>query len=248
MQQQTPGRVNRRSIRAGLVGAAVAALPVAALLIVAPSASAATPIALVLPQGDAFAVLGYSCGGIKEHAYATGFDPSGNAAGDVSLSTTCSSGGRGSRPSVHTGWAAVSWDLSGNVVSYGKPTSPVSVSTTFSTTDKYGDQLYNTSSGAFLLPSGKAPIKFSPALSSSGTVGTSYSSTFAPASGGSGSFSYSASGLPGGLSLSGTTISGTPTTAGTYKVTVTATDTVGGSNNAASLTITIATPPPPPED
>jgi len=31
---------------------------------------------LTLPQGLAFAVLGHSCGGIKEQTYVTGFDPS----------------------------------------------------------------------------------------------------------------------------------------------------------------------------
>ena len=66
----------------------------------------------------AFAILGHSCGGIKEQAYVTGFDPtSGYPTGDVYLSTTCSTGGRGSHPATFTAWAAVTWDFAGNVVS-----------------------------------------------------------------------------------------------------------------------------------
>jgi len=43
---------------------------------------------------------------------------------------------------------------------------------------------------------------------------------------------FSAKGLPPGLSISSSgDISGTPTTAGTYQVTVTATDSGGGSGN-----------------
>ena len=52
---------------------------------------------------------------------------------------------------------------------------------------------------------------------------------------------YSASGLPAGLSISSSSglISGTPTTAGTSSVTVTATDTTGASGSA-SFTWTIS--------
>src|SRR5262245_13376532 len=46
------------------------------------------PASLLLPQSMAFAVLGRSCGGIREQAYVTGFDPTtGYPAGQVNLST-----------------------------------------------------------------------------------------------------------------------------------------------------------------
>jgi O-glycosyl hydrolase len=75
-----------------------------------------------------------------------------------------------------------------------------------------------------------------------GTAGTAESVQVQAADSASGqTLSYSAAGLPAGLSISPSTglISGTPTTAGTYTVTVTATDGTGASGSAA-FTWTIA--------
>ncbi|HKS99453.1 MAG TPA: putative Ig domain-containing protein [Rugosimonospora sp.] len=69
--------------------------------------------------------------------------------------------------------------------------------------------------------------------SQSGVVGTATSLTLS-ASGGTGSYTWTASGLPTGLSLASSTgvISGTPTTAGTYSVTATATDSASATGSA----------------
>ncbi|HEX7306819.1 M4 family metallopeptidase [Lentzea sp.] len=66
----------------------------------------------------------------------------------------------------------------------------------------------------------------------SGTVGTAVSLPLS-ASGGTAPYTWSATGLPAGLSLNGSTISGTPTTAGTSNVTVTAQDSAGKSGSAS---------------
>jgi Malectin domain/Ricin-type beta-trefoil lectin domain/Putative Ig domain len=69
----------------------------------------------------------------------------------------------------------------------------------------------------------------------SGTVGTAASLQIAASDSASGqTLTYSATGLPAGLSINSTTglISGTPTTAGTSSVTVTAKDTTGASGSA----------------
>jgi Putative Ig domain len=76
--------------------------------------------------------------------------------------------------------------------------------------------------------------------SQTGTVGTAASLQISATDSASGqTLTYSATGLPAGLSISSSgLISGTPTTAGTSDVTVTATDTTGASGSA-SFTWTI---------
>lgn len=109
------------------------------------------PTHLLLPQSDAFAILGHSCGGIGEHQFVTGFDPStGYPIGAVFLTTTCSSGGIGGNHVTYTAWAAVTWDFAGNVISSTATTAP-SVDPTFHATDVYGDTIYNASNSAYLV-------------------------------------------------------------------------------------------------
>jgi hypothetical protein len=77
--------------------------------------------------------------------------------------------------------------------------------------------------------------------SQSGTVGTAASLQISATDTAGGTLSYSASGLPTGLSISSSSgkISGTPTAAGTFSATVTATDSTGPSASA-SFSWTIA--------
>ncbi|WP_181412227.1 M4 family metallopeptidase [Streptomyces griseorubiginosus] len=71
--------------------------------------------------------------------------------------------------------------------------------------------------------------------SQSAKVGTAVSLQISASSTNSGSLSYAATGLPTGLSISGSTgaITGTPTTAGTYSTTVTVTDSTGATGTAS---------------
>ncbi|HZT29283.1 MAG TPA: Ig domain-containing protein [Bryobacteraceae bacterium] len=107
------------------------------------------------------------------------------------------------------------------------------------------DQVTNLSTTSTLpLAVKDAAISFAPTLPN-GVVNYPYSATFAPATGGTGSFTYTAAGLPAGLTLTGNTVAGTPTAAGTSTVTLTATDTAGFSASA-SVTLTITSPVPVP--
>jgi len=65
-----------------------------------------------------------------------------------------------------------------------------------------------------------------------------YSYTLA-ATGGYGAITYSATGLPAGLSVVNNTIAGTPTVVGAYPVTVTATDSLGAQSAPASATLNV---------
>ena len=86
---------------------------------------------------------------------------------------------------------------------------------------------------AFAAGSSSSGVTVTNPGSKTGTVGTATSLTVS-ASGGTGSYTWTASGLPTGLSIASSTgvISGTPTTAGTYSVTVTATDTASAAGSA----------------
>ncbi|TQJ11902.1 M4 family metallopeptidase [Kribbella jejuensis] len=73
------------------------------------------------------------------------------------------------------------------------------------------------------------------------TVGTAIAPFTLSASGGTAPYTWSATGLPAGITIGSSTgtVSGTPTTAGTYNVTATATASAGGSGST-SFTITVS--------
>src|SRR6516164_4595356 len=113
----------------------------------------ASPTPLLVPQSTAFAVLGHSCGGIQEQAFATGFDAtSGFPMGDVYASTRCGGSGRGGgyHTTTYSAWIGATWDFTGALISYGAVSAPT-VDPTFSAFDQYGNEVYNQSNHAYLL-------------------------------------------------------------------------------------------------
>ena len=112
---------------------------------------------------------------------------------------------------------------------------------TFTLTVTAIDAVGATASTSLTLTVADQPITFAPQLPA-GTVGSVYSASLSAA--GFGPFSYSATGLPTGLLLKGNTISGTPTTAGTFVGAITATDAAGATSTApATVTINPARDP-----
>lgn len=125
------------------------------------SAASAAPTQLLLGQGQAFSLLGHSCGGIQEQAYATGFSPAGGyPMGDVYMQTRCGGSGRGGgyKTTTYSAWATVTWDWFGNTRSYARLEGPAESNPGFSAEDAHGDRIYNSGSSAFL-ETGEPPLQ-----------------------------------------------------------------------------------------
>jgi hypothetical protein len=126
---------------------------------------------------------------------------------------------------------ASSGGISGTTSSAGAP------SITFTVTDSLG----GTASATFTLTINPALTITTPPTLGSGTVGAAYTQTLGASGGASSSYTWSitSGALPGGLSLSGATISGTPSSSGTFNFTAQVTDAISISTSKA-FTITIA--------
>ncbi|MGH9440940.1 MAG: beta strand repeat-containing protein [Thermoanaerobaculia bacterium] len=86
-------------------------------------------------------------------------------------------------------------------------------------------------------------ITVTPATLSDGLINTAYSAVTFGASGGTGSYTFSQTGvLPAGMTYSSGTLSGTPTQSGAFPITVAATDAAGCAGSRA-YTLTIDEPP-----
>jgi hypothetical protein len=95
------------------------------------------------------------------------------------------------------------------------------------------------------ITSATSPLKINTTSLPEGSAGSAYSASVS-ASGGDGSYTWSASGLPSGLNINASTgtISGTPGSATTASVTITVQDaSVPALSTSAQLSLTIALPP-----
>ncbi|WP_404339791.1 putative Ig domain-containing protein [Sphingomonas sp. MMS12-HWE2-04] len=126
----------------------------------------------------------------------------------------------------------------------GTPTAGGSFNFTVTATDSSGGAGPYTGNRAYTLTVAAPTIAIAPASLPNATAGTAYSQAIT-ASGGTATYSYAvtAGALPAGLSLTGDTISGTPTAGGSFNFTITATDSSGGSgpySAGRSYTLTVA--------
>jgi len=134
--------------------------------------------------------------------------------------------------------------LSANGVISGTPVSAGTYSFTVMALDSKGC----TATADFTLVVGTAvtPLVLPPAVLPNGQVGTSYpTQMLPPATGGTGPYTYIATGLPPGLTYDPVTreIKGTPTLGGTFNITVTVTD-AAGATATATYTIVVTVPDP----
>jgi hypothetical protein len=120
-------------------------------------------------------------------------------------------------------------------------------SVTPSTAFNYAMEIVAFKGSSSTPPPAPAPLVISTTILPTGTVGTPYSATLA-ATGGVSPYTWSASALPSGLSMtSAGTISGTPTTAGTQIAALTAKDSTGvTASSSLSLSISNSSLPPRP--
>ena len=139
-----------------LVTAAVAVAAGGGLLVGLGGMAAAdpAPVALNLSQGQAFAVLGRSCGGIQETVTTNGFDPvAGYPTGVVQMKTSCGGSGRGGgyHTTTYRATADVTWDFTATVVSTSVPATGTVTDPSFSAVDASGNEVYNSGTSAYLL-------------------------------------------------------------------------------------------------
>ncbi|WP_162843852.1 putative Ig domain-containing protein, partial [Allorhizobium taibaishanense] len=123
----------------------------------------------------------------------------------------------------------------------GTPTTAGSFSFTITATDANSVNGAASYSLAVAEPSVTLTLSPSSGALAAGAVGTTYSQSIS-ASSGTAPYTYSASGLPDGLSLDASTgaVTGTPTTAGSYAITVTVTDSASPANSGSgSYTIAV---------
>ena len=122
--------------------------------------------------------------------------------------------------------------LSGALLS-GTPTTAGTFSIALMATNSTG-QTGNATLTLTVNPAAAAP-KITSSLTATATVGQNFSYTITSDTPGA---TFSTSALPANLSLGGALISGTPTTAGTYSITLTATNS-SGEAGTATLTLTV---------
>jgi len=172
--------------------------------------------------------------------------PNGTVGVGYSQTATASGGVAAYGYAVTAGALPPGLALSSGGAIAGTPTAGGSYNFTLTATDANAQ----TGSRAYSLTIGAAVVTLPPTTLAGGQVGFAYNATLNPASGGTAPYSYAVSGgaLPSGLNLSaGGTLSGTPTTFGTFTFAVTATDSSTGSGPYAATqnyTLLIEQPAP----
>ena len=145
--------------------------------------------------------------------------------------------------------SSVTWSASpvGTISRAGLYTAPFSISTAQSVTvtaTSTADPTKSASASVTLNAPVTAPITLQTTSLPGGTVNVAYSAALS-ATGGETPYTWSATGLPSGIAVSGSSLAGTPTVAGSFSVTLTVRDNTG-KTSSSTLPLSITAPPPPP--
>ncbi|SCB47007.1 Putative Ig domain-containing protein, partial [Rhizobium miluonense] len=173
--------------------------------------------------------------------------PTAAVAVAYSQTVTASGGTNSYSYAITAGALPAGLTLSSGGALAGTPTAGGTFNFTITATDSSTGTGPFTGSRAYSLSVSAPTIVVNPSSLPSGTAETAYNQTMT-ATGGTGSYTYSlsAGALPAGVGLSsGGALSGTPTTAGTFNFTVTATDSSTGTGpftGSRAYTLTIAAP------
>jgi uncharacterized protein with beta-barrel porin domain len=217
-----------------------------------PSGSASTAIGLTAGSATSIPVVVTAQDGVTKQTYtisvtrAAAAPVAGNQSITVAANSTNNtvnlnlSGGTATSVAVNSPPSHGTATASGTVITY-TPTAGYSGSDSFTYNATNGS---GTSAAATVTITVSAPtLTLTPAAGAlaGGTVGTAYDQIVVSASGGTSPYSYTATGLPAGLTINASTgaITGTPTTSGSFTPTVTAKDTYNATGTV-DYTIAVA--------
>ena len=163
--------------------------------------------------------------------------------GSVGVAYSASVSATGGTPPYTFSFSGLPGGVTGN--SSGSISGTPTAAGTFSVTATVNDSKGGTASKTYTVVIGTAPLTIASASVGNGTVGTAITGSFS-ATGGVPPYTWSASGLPGGLALSSSgSLTGTPTAPGTSSVSVSVKDSAGNTATT-TVTITVTLPPSPP--
>ena len=160
--------------------------------------------------------------------------------GTAYTTTLAATGGNGAYTWAATGLpAGLAIDAATGTIA-GTPTAAATSDITVTVTDTETPTA-QTATAMLTLTVADAAIAITTAALPGGTVGTAYTTTLA-ATGGNGTYTWAATGLPAGLAIDAATgtIAGTPTAAGTSNVAITVTDTEAPTPETATVTLALA--------
>jgi len=239
--------VSSGQLTATVPSTSLAAAGTASVSVITPGHKGGTSNALVFTINAAASSGGTGSGGgttTTPLTVATTSIPTGTTGTSYSATVSATGGSAPYTWSVSTGTPPPGLTLSSAGALSGVPTT----SGSYSFTAQVKDAASHVATYSYAMSVGAGTttpvtLSISPSTLANGTAGTAYPSTALTASGGTAPYTWTQSSIPPGMALSSVgTLSGTPSTAGSYTLAVTAKDAVGNTGTKSySVTVAAAT-------